>query len=116
MAEAFFNAKANGTARAISAGTQPADRPHAEVVRAMRDVGVVLDTGPGTLLTQPLADSASRVIGMGCDVASACPALVVPLEDWDLEDPKGRSAEEVAAIRDKIEQRVDALIADLGTN
>jgi protein-tyrosine-phosphatase len=33
--------------------------------------------------------------------------------DWELEDPKGRPADEVRATRDEIERRVQALVAEL---
>lgn len=59
-------------------------------------------------------EGAELVIGMGCDVAAACPALTTPLEDWDLDDPKGRSVDEVSDIRDFIELRVRNLIGKLG--
>ena len=55
------------------------------------EVGIELDAGPGTMLTQEMTDEAVRVIGMGCAVEEACPALRVPLEDWELDDPKGKS-------------------------
>ena len=113
MAEVIFNDLARGRFRALSAGTEPADRPHPEVVRAMADAGYELEERPGTLLTRELAESAVRVIGMGCDVEEACPALTVPLTDWDLEDPKGKSPDEVAEIRDEIERRVRNLVAEL---
>lgn len=113
MAEAFFNSMAGDRYRAVSAGTEPADRPHPEVVVTMEEVGLQLTEGPGRLLTEELANSATRVIGMGCAVEEACPALTVPLEDWELPDPKGKTAEEVTEIRDTIELKVRNLIAQL---
>jgi arsenate reductase len=113
MAEAFFNQMAGDRYRGLSAGTEPASRPHPEVVEAMAEVGLEIPDTAGTLLTQELADSAVRVIGMGCAVEEACPALRVPLEDWELDDPKGRSPEEIAEIRDMIELRVRNLIGKL---
>lgn len=113
MAEAFFNHLAGDRYEGVSAGTQPAEAPHPEVVEAMSARGIPIDPGPGTMLTQTLADDAARVIGMGCNVEEACPALRVPLEDWELEDPKGKSPEEVEAIRDDIERRVRALVDQL---
>ena len=110
MAEAFFNDLAAGRYLGLSAGTEPADRPHPEVVQAMRDADLELHDGPGTLLTPELAESADRVIGMGCAVDEACPALTVPLEDWDLPDPKGKSPEEVTEIRDLVELKVRNLV------
>jgi arsenate reductase (thioredoxin) len=113
MAEAFFNRLAADRYEGRSAGTIPADHPHPEVVAAMAEEGIELDPGAGTLLTQEVTDGAVRVIGMGCAVEEACPALRVPLEDWELDDPKGRSPEEVATIRDQIEIKVRNLIAQL---
>jgi arsenate reductase len=113
MAEAFLERVAGDRYQAMSAGTDPADRPHPEVVSAMRKVGIELDSSPGQLLTQEMADGADLVIGMGCAVEEACPALTVPLEDWALDDPKGKSPEEVAAIRDQVSARVDELVARL---
>lgn len=113
MAEAFFNHLAGDRYVGMSAGTQPAQAPHPEVVESMQERGIPVEETPGRLLTPSLADEASRVIGMGCSVEESCPALRVPLEDWKLEDPKGRSAEEVAAIRDEIERRVGRLVLQL---
>lgn len=113
MAEAFFNDLAGDRYEGRSAGTQPADAPHPEVVAAMAEAGIELTGGPGTMLTHEMTDEAVRVIGMGCAVEEACPALRVPLEDWELEDPKGRSAEDVVEIRDLIEMKVRNLVAQL---
>ncbi len=49
---------------------------------------------------------------MGC--GDACP--VVPgrrYVDWELDDPAGRGADEVRAIRDEIARRVRALVDEL---
>lgn len=113
MAEAFFNHYADGRYRGLSAGTEPAAAPHPEVVVAMRDKGIDIENREGTLLSGELADSAVRVIGMGCNVEEACPALRIPLEDWELEDPKGKPPHQVAAIRDEIERRVKELLKQL---
>ena len=113
MAEAFFNQLAGDRYAGRSAGTVPAERPHPEVVSAMAEIDIELSETPGRMLTQEMTDEAVRVIGMGCAVEEACPALRVPLEDWELEDPKGKSPEEVAEIRDQIEMKVRNLVAQL---
>lgn len=113
IAEAFFNHLAGERYRGASAGTEPAAAPHPEVVESMQARGIPISHGPGRLLSMELAEQATKVIGMGCAVEEACPALRVPLEDWKLEDPKGRERSEVDAIRDQIETRVRDLIAEL---
>ena len=113
MAEAFLDHIAGTRYKAVSAGTQPAKQPHREVVQSMKEIGVELRPGPGRMLTPELADEAIKVIGMGCNVEEACPALRVPLEDWELDDPKGKGPDDVAMIRDMIEMRVRNLVAKL---
>ena len=113
MAEAFLDQMAGDRYKAMSAGTEPAKHPHPEVVASMAEVGVEIGDHPGTLLTQEMTDEAIKVISMGCNVAEACPALTTPMEDWELDDPKGKSPEDVAFIRDLIDIRVRNLIAKL---
>ena len=114
MAAALFNAHADPSkARAVSAGTQPGERVHPEVVAVMRDLGIDVASAKPQKLTEGLARGANLLITMGC--GDACP--VVPgLErgDWPLEDPKGKPMERVREIRDDIAQRVDALLENNG--
>lgn len=110
MAEAFFNLAADpARARAISAGTEPAARPHPEVVAALREVGVSLADAAPTRLTEQVARSADLLVTMGC--GEACP-FVPGLRrlDWKLADPKGGSAESVREIRDEVRALVLELI------
>ena len=114
MAAAFFNALSDpNKARAVSAGTQPAERVHPEVVSAMKESGLDLSGAAPQRLTDELAGDASLLVTMGC--GEACP-FVAGLEraDWDLRDPKGQSISVVRAIRDDIRKRVATLIADRG--
>ena len=113
MAEAFLDQMAGDRYKAVSAGTEPAAHPHREVVDSMAEIGLELQDHPGTLLTQEMTDDAVKVISMGCNVAEACPALRTPMEDWELDDPKGKSPEDVTFIRDLIDVRVRNLIAKL---
>jgi len=110
MAAAFFNALADPTkARAISAGTSPADRVHPEVVETMRQVGIDLTAARPQKLTDALARTADVLITMGC--GDECPFVPgARIEDWPLEDPKGANTETVRRIRDEIRDRVARLI------
>ncbi|MGH9319207.1 MAG: arsenate reductase ArsC [Vicinamibacteria bacterium] len=114
MAAAFFNQLADPMrARAISAGTTPADRVHPEVSAAMNEVGVDLAGARPQLLTTELAAGARLLITMGC--GEECPYLPgIQVEDWDLEDPKDKTLERVREIRDEVEKRVAQLVQSRG--
>jgi arsenate reductase len=108
MAAGFFSALADpATARAISAGTRPADRVSPVVVEAMREVGIDVSAAAPRRLTPALAREAHWLITMGC--GDECPAVPgVMRDDWPLEDPADQPIERVRAIRDEIRARVEA--------
>lgn len=111
MAAAFFNALSDPEkAQAISAGTEPAEHVHPEVVDAMREVGIDLSAVGPRRLTPKLAAQASLFVTMGC--GEACPFVPgLQRDDWDLADPKGQPPDRVRAIRDEIRERVKQLVA-----
>ena len=108
MAAAFFSLLADPRhADAISAGTQPGERVHPEVVQAMREIGIDLSTKRPQKLTDELAQDASLLITMGC--GDECPYVPgLKRDDWPLEDPKGRPIEDVRRIRDRVSALVEA--------
>ena len=114
MAAAFFNDLADlARAEATSAGTQPGERVHPEVIDVMREVGIDLSRKHPQRLTADLARSASLLITMGC--GDECPYVPgLPRDDWPLRDPKGLSIDEVKQIRDDIRQRVLVLVRTHG--
>ena len=114
MAAAFFNALADPEkARAVAAGTEPAEHVHPEVASAMAELGFDLSRAKPQKLTAELAHDASLMITMGC--GEDCPHLPgLPVEDWALEDPKGKPVEQVRQIRDAIGSRVRRLLVREG--
>lgn len=97
----------------FSGGSEPAVGVNQAAVAAMAEKGIDI----GTEVPQPWADEIVRttdiVVTMGC--GDACP--VYPGKryvDWELEDPSGKSVDDVRPIRDEIEQRVRGLLAELG--
>ena len=109
MAAAFLNQLGAGKARAISAGTNPGTRVHPEVVEAMKEVGIDLSAAVPQRLTTELASDADMLITMGC--GDECPYVPgVTRNDWPLDDPKGRSLDDVRRIRDEIRRRVVELL------
>ena len=113
MAEGFFNHLAGGRARAVSAGTTPADRVQPEAVQVMDEVGIDIGRQRPKLLTPEMIEGAARVITMGCGVEGVCPATFVPTEDWGLDDPQGQPIEKVREIRDEIRRRLEDLLAEM---
>ena len=113
MAEAFFSKLANGKAIAKSAGTKPSKEVNPKAVAVMREVGIDISRRKPKLLTTDMVKEADRVVTMGCG-ADACPVLPVETEDWQIEDPSGKSTDKFREIREEIKRRVETLIEELG--
>jgi arsenate reductase len=112
MAAAFLNQLAKGKARAVSAGTSPGSRVHPEVIEAMKEVGIDLSGAVPQKLTTELASDAHMLITMGC--GDVCPYIPgVHRDDWPLDDPKGRTLDDVRRIRDEIRHRVVELLSQI---
>jgi arsenate reductase (thioredoxin) len=113
MAEAF--ARKLGL-KASSAGTIPSPKVNPIVVEAMKEKGIDISQISPKILSSEMINRASLVITMGFSVEEACPKPMLAqmqkkLVDWNLPDPKGKSLQQVRAIRDEIEKR----IADLAS-
>ena len=107
MAQALYQ-RLGGEAR--SAGTRPAQEVHPEVVEAMRELGADLSDRRPRRIEQDDVAWADVVVTMGC--GDACPVLPGKrYVDWNLPDPAGRPVEEVRALRDDIQRRVETLAA-----
>lgn len=110
MAAALFNIYANREGCVgISAGTQPANQVHPEVLEVMQEIGVDLSMTKPRKLTDQLARDASVLVTMGC--GETCPFIPgLKRIDWQIADPKGQPVEQVRAIRDDIHDKVKALL------
>jgi arsenate reductase len=118
MAEAFARKLGKGVLEAESAGTAPGGELNPQAVAAMEEIGYDMSGHYSKLMTPEMVDSADLVVTMGCGVdpndipdGATCPAVMVPSEDWGLEDPKGKPIEKVREIRDEIKSRVEELVA-----
>ena len=112
MSQALFAKAAGGRHEARSAGTDPAEVIHPNVISVMDEAGVDLRGRTPTRLTDELARWADVVVTMGC--GDACP--VIPGKryiDWELRDPKDLPIDDVRAIRDDIAALVDVLVNSL---
>ena len=112
ISEALFERAAAGHHEARSAGTEPGERVHPEVVEAMRELGIELAERVPHKLSQADAEWADVVVTMGC--GDECPYIPGKRYlDWELDDPKGMSLEEVRRTRDEIATRVEQLVREL---
>ena len=112
MAQAFLERAGGDRHEARSAGTEPAARVHPEVAAAMAETGLDVSGRRPRRLGRADAEWADMVVTMGC--GDACPVFPgVRYVDWELDDPRGRDADGVRAIRDEIARRVDALLLEL---
>jgi protein-tyrosine-phosphatase len=114
MAAGFLRRLAGHEVEVCSAGSEPADSINPVAVEAMAEKGIDISANQPKLLENSTVAQADVVITMGC--GDACPFYAGKrYEDWELEDPAGKSLEQVRPIRDEIEHRVRGLIAGLLT-
>ena len=112
ISEALFRLAAGDRHEARSAGSTPTERVHPEVAAAMRELGIDISDRVPHKLDRADAEWADVVVTMGC--GDACPYIPGKRYiDWELPDPKGRTIDEVRAIRDEIRKRIDTLVAEL---
>jgi arsenate reductase (thioredoxin) len=112
MAAALLDHHAQGTVHVRSAGSTPANEINPAVRDAMGELGLDLSREFPKPLTTEVVEAADVVITMGC--GDACP--IFPGKrylDWELTDPAGKGIDDVRPIRDDIDQRVGALLAEL---
>ncbi|MFE5331267.1 arsenate reductase ArsC [Embleya sp. NPDC056575] len=113
MAAAWLTHLAGDRVEVRSAGSAPADTVNPAATAAMAEVGIDMSARTPKILTAEAVRASDVVITMGC--GDTCP--IFPGKrylDWKLDDPAGRGVEAVRPIRDEIERRVRALLAELG--
>lgn len=114
MAEAFFRKYAPDTYEPESAGTHHKSRINPLVVQVMREIGIDISNQKSKEMTKDMIRNAAKIINMGCMDKNFCPTLFVHnVADWGIEDPKGKSIEKVAEIRDEIERRVKEIVKEI---
>lgn len=112
LAAALLEHAAEGCVVVRSAGTEPADQVHGEVVDALAEVGVDSAGAFPKPIAPEALEAADVVVTMGC--GDACPVLPGRRYlDWDLPDPAEASPEQVRAIRNDIAERVTLLLHEL---
>ena len=112
MAAAYLSHLSAGAVDVRSAGSEPADQVNPVAVLAMAEEGIDITAETPKLLSTDAVRQADVVITMGC--GDACPYFPGKrYEDWDLDDPAGKSLDAVRSIRDEIKARILALLPRL---
>jgi protein-tyrosine-phosphatase len=112
MAERLFREKARGRHGARSAGSEPGDAPHPQVVEALREIGIDASGHAPRKLDR-------EALGWADLAVSTCSEEVCPVTpgvrriSWVFEDPKNLPLERVREIRDDIEKSVERLVREL---
>ena len=112
MAAAPLHARSGGRIHVRSAGSIPSGQLEPAVVEVMGELGLDMAREFPKPLTDDVVQAADVVVTMGrgdaCPVHSGKRYL-----DWDLPDPQNLPLEEVRRVRDDIDTRVHALLAEL---
>jgi len=112
MALGFLQHHAGDTVVGWSGGSEPGEVVQAAAVAAMAERGIDIAHEYPKPWTDEIVRAADVVITMGC--GDACPIFPGKrYEEWTLEDPAGLDVADVRPIRDDIERRVLALLAEL---
>lgn len=112
MAEALARIYGKGLIEPYSAGSHPSGQVNAKAIESMHELGYDLSLHGSKSLTEIPNIEYDYAITMGC--GDECPMVKAKRrEDWQIPDPKYMSSDEFRQIRDLIENRVKALIANL---
>jgi arsenate reductase len=112
MAERLFREAAHGRHQARSAGSEPGEAPHRQVVEALREIGIDASDHMPRKLDQQALDWADVAV-------STCSEEVCPVTSgvrrisWVFQDPKNLPLERVRELRGDIKKSVDQLLREL---
>jgi protein-tyrosine-phosphatase len=114
IAEAFFKKYAKNQFNVSSAGTSPSSDLNPIVVLVMSEIGINLKNQQPQLLSTSMIENSIKTINMGCMDKESFPSLFVKdVDDWNIDDPKGKSIDDVRKIRDQIKNDVLNLLDSL---
>jgi arsenate reductase (thioredoxin) len=112
IAEAFARIHGGSDVEAYSAGSRPSGRINPRAIESMRELGYDLTQQRSKSLTEIPDVEYDFVATMGC--GDECPFVRARLRtDWDIPDPKNLPPDEYRAVRDLIERKVTALLAEI---
>ena len=112
MAEALGNYFASDVFESYSAGTETKPRINQDAVRIMKELyDIDMEKTQYSKLIEEIP-SPDIAVSMGCNVG--CPFIGRAVDDnWELEDPTGKSDEEFRRIISKIEENIFKLKVEI---
>ena len=115
IAEALGKAMASDVFESYSAGTETKPKINQDAVRLIKALyGIDMEQTQYSKLISDIPEP-DIAISMGCNVG--CPFIGRPFDDnWELEDPTGKSDEEFKKVIDEIRVRIMELKQRLGKN
>ncbi|MBO0348062.1 arsenate reductase, glutathione/glutaredoxin type [Phormidium pseudopriestleyi FRX01] len=116
MAEGFAKTLGEGKIEVTSSGLE-SSRVHPTAVEVMEEIGVDISHQTSDPVSDFQAEDYDAVISLcGCGVnLPEGWVLREVFEDWELEDPDGKSLETFRSVRDEIKARVSKLIEAIAT-
>ena len=107
MAEAFFNSLSK-KGRAISAGIKPDEKIHPWTMQVMKEIGIDVSQQIPKLITNGLIKKTDKIILMDNGLLKIIPSKnLLKTENWQIEEPLGKSLNRVRKIRDEIKEKVE---------
>lgn len=115
IAEALGKALASDVFESYSAGTETKPQINQDAVRLIKALyGIDMEQTQYSKLISDIPEP-DIAMSMGCNVG--CPFIGRPFDDnWELEDPTGKSDEEFKKVIDEIRVRIMELKQRLGKN
>jgi arsenate reductase len=113
MAAALLTLRSEGSIVAHSAGSTAQGAIDPAVIEVMGEIGVDLTEAYSKPLSPEVLDAADMVVTMGRSVGAVDIPDGTRHVDWRVGDPSGAQVDEVRRVRDDIDRRVEALIAEL---
>ena len=114
MAEALFRKFTEGKVNVNSAGTVPSGNLNPVVVEVMKEIGIDMAKQSPKIISNSMISNSFKTVNMGCMDKESCPALFVKdVIEWNIQDPKEKTIEEVRKIRDQIKSEVLNLIKSI---
>src|SRR5215471_9122514 len=112
IAEAFARIHGHNDVEVYSAGSRPSGKINPRAIESMRELGYDLTHQRSKALTEIPDVEYDFVATMGC--GDECPFVRAKLRaDWAIPDPRSLPPDEYRAVRDLIERKVTALLAEL---